>query len=390
VGEDAHVEVQNARLANFKRALRGGTKSIGQVVCAASPIVAVAYVTAGVDWIWIEWQHACQDAASLRAQVAAIAQRGGLSVIRTAGAHDKTGIQQSLDAGVDMILVPYINTVEEAKETIRHCLFPPHGDRVWNGNERARAKKSAVMFQLETSACMDALEEICRQPAMEFGIVGPGDLAVSLGLMTRDSIFGYMKADEIKWCYSYIVKICTEAGKISGGFTRGGDPSSLLSHGFSMVGLSHDLLDASAGAQSIMTGVMAFGGAFVKTTSGLTRLKKWSRNKSKLVPTPGYVCWSVIPTVISHLWKVKGWGASPTLVLPKVMPANVRGSIDMEKQELSNRLPYWTAMVGGAVRMLFPTGFAGMMVRIGQNIGMIGAAALIIVLLGSALIASCL
>jgi hypothetical protein len=70
------------------------------------------------------------------------------------------------------------------------------------------------------------------------------------------------------------------------------------------------------------------------------------------------------------------------------MPANVRGSIDMEKQEPSNRLPYWTAMVGGAVRMLFPTRFAGMMVRIGQNIGMIGAAALIIVLLGSALIAS--
>ena len=256
VGEDTHVAAQNARLVDFKLALRRGTKTIGQVVCAASPAVAAAYVAFGVDWVWIEWQHSCQDATAFRAQVAAVAQRGGLSVARTAGAHDKTGIQQCLDAGVDIVLVPYINSVEEAKDSIRHCLFAPRGDRVWNGSELSRSKKSAVMFQLETSACIDALEEICQQPEMDFGFVGPGDLAMSMGLVTRDSMLGYLKADELKWCYSYIVEICTAAGKIAGGFTRGGDPSSLLSHGFAMVALSHDLLDAMAGAQSIMTGTV--------------------------------------------------------------------------------------------------------------------------------------
>jgi 4-hydroxy-2-oxoheptanedioate aldolase len=332
VGEDAHVAEQNARLAELKQALRRGAKSIGQVVCAASPAVAAAYVAFGVDWVWIEWQHACQDAAILRAQVAAIAQRGGLSVARTAGAHDRTGIQQCLDAGVDIVLVPYINTVEEAKESIRHCLFAPRCDRVWNGSGLSRSKKTAVMFQLETSACIDALEEICQQPEMDFGFIGPGDLAMSMGLVMRDSILGFMKANELKWCFSYIVKTCTAAGKIAGGFTRGGDPSSLLSHGFAMVALSHDLLDAMAGAQSIMTGAVRAGGAPVKTAPGLTRLKKWSRNASKLVPTAGFMCSTVIPAVISHLWSVKGWGASPTLVLPKVMPANVRGTADMEKE----------------------------------------------------------
>jgi 2-keto-3-deoxy-L-rhamnonate aldolase RhmA len=388
VGEDAHIAAQNARLAAFKRALRGGTKSIGQVACAASPTVAAAYVAAGVDWIWIEWQHACQDAVTLRAQVAAIAQRGGLSVARTAGAHDKAGIQQCLDAGVDMILVPYVNTVEEARQSVRHCLFAPQGDRVWNGSALSRGKKSAVMFQLETSACMDALEEICREPAMEFGIVGPGDLAVSLGLMTRDSMFGYMKADEVKWCYTHIVETSTNAGKIAGGFTRGGDPSSLLSHGFAMVGLSHDLLDASVGAQSIMTGGMAFGGAFVKTTLGLTQLKKWPRNRSKLVPTAGYVCSTVIPTVIWHLWSVKGWGASPRLALPKVMPADVSGAVDMEKVEPGpNPTPYWIAMIEGVARMLFPTAFARIEAGMGKSLAAIVAAALVLVFLGAMLIA---
>jgi 2-keto-3-deoxy-L-rhamnonate aldolase RhmA len=331
-GEDAYISAQNARVADLKQALRRGAKSIGQVVCASSPAVAAAYVAFGVDWVWIEWQHSCQDAGSVRAQVAAIAQRGGLSVARTAGAHDKTGIQQCLDAGVDIVLVPYINSVEEAKESIRHCLFAPRGDRVWNGSELSRAKQTALMFQLETSACMDALEDICRQPEMDFGFVGPGDLAVSLGLATRDSLLGYMKADELKWCFKYIVETCNAAGKIAGGFTRGGDPSTLLAHGFAMVSLSSDLLDAMTGAQSIMTGAATIGGAKVKTAPGLTRLKKWSRNASKLIPTVGYACSTVIPTVISHMWSVKGWGSRPTLVLPKVMPANVRGTADMEKE----------------------------------------------------------
>ena len=191
-----HVAAQNARLVDFTLALRRGTKTIGQVVCAASPAVAAAYVAFGVDWVWIEWQHSCQDATAFRAQVAAVAQRGGLSVARTAGAHDKTGIQQCLDAGVDIVLVPYINSVEEAKDSIRHCLFAPRGDRVWNGSELSRSKKSAVMFQLETSACIDALEEICQQPEMDFGFVGPGDLAMSMGLVTRDSMLGYLKAGD--------------------------------------------------------------------------------------------------------------------------------------------------------------------------------------------------
>ena len=154
---------------------------------------------------------------------------------------------------------------------------------------------------------------------------------MSMGLLTRDSLLGYMKADEIKWCFSYILETCTAAGKIAGGFTRGGDPSSLLAHGFSMVALSHDLMDAMMGAESIMTGAVRAGGVPVKTAPNLTRLRKWSRNPSKLVPTNGFIGTTLVPAVIAHLWSVKGWGASPTLVLPKVMPANVRGAVDMEK-----------------------------------------------------------
>jgi len=98
-----------------------------------------------------------------------------------------------------------------------------------------------------------------------------------------------------------------------------------------MVALSVDLMDAMTGAESIMTGAVRAGGVPVKTAPNLTRLRKWSRNPSKLVPTAGFIGKTLIPAVISHLWSVKRWGASPTLVLPKIMPANVGGTVDMEK-----------------------------------------------------------
>jgi hypothetical protein len=133
-----------------------------------------------------------------------------------------------------------------------------------------------------------------------------------------------------------------------------------------------------AGAQSIMTGVSAVGGAFVPAAAGLTRLKKWSRNPSRVVPTPEYVCSKVIPAVISHLWTVKGWRASPTLVLPRVMPPDVSGTSDMEANSAVSR-PYWVPMVGGAARMLFPGFTAG----IGRNTIAIVAVIGVVLLLGA-------
>jgi hypothetical protein len=82
------------------------------------------------------------------------------------------------------------------------------------------------------------------------------------------------------------------------------------------------------------------------------------------------------------LWSVKGWRASPTLVLPKVMPANLRGTLDMEAEPAANR-PYWLAMAEGAVRMLFP-GFAS---GIGRNTAVIIAGACALLLLGTTFIA---
>ena len=310
VGEDEQVAARNARIADLKLALRRGTLSLGQVVCAASPAVAAAYVACGVDWIWIEWQHSCQDAVALRAQVTAVAQRGGLSIARTAGAHDKTGIQQSLDAGVDFVLIPYINNVEEAREAIRHCSFAPRGDRVLE-RERAFAHqqhdRDVPVRDLGMHRCPRGNSSRAGARVLLRRSWRPCHVDGSANARFHHEIHGGGRA---QWCFRYVLETCTRAGKISAAFTRDGDPSKLLAEGFSMVALSADLLDAMTGAQSIVTGDV------------LKSLKGWSRGPSRLIPTPWYRFSSNLPALLSHLWSVKGWRASPTLVLPNVMLAD--------------------------------------------------------------------
>jgi hypothetical protein len=70
------------------------------------------------------------------------------------------------------------------------------------------------------------------------------------------------------------------------------------------------------------------------------------------------------------------------------MPADVHGTVDMEKVDAVVSLPpYWLAIVGGVLRMLFPTAFARIMAGIGQNTGAIIAAAFILLFLGTMFIA---
>jgi len=330
---DAALEARNAKLQAFKQAMHSdGKKTLGEINIAASPTVSACCIAQGLDWIWIEWQHAPLDFTTFQALCRAINQRGGISVVRVAGYHDRTGIQQCLDAGVDVLLIPYVQTLEEAQEGIKHCLFAPKGDRVHNGSYLSTHKKPLLMFQLETSKCIDNLKEMYDIPEVDFGFIGPGDLAVSMGLLrTRDGLPEMMNSPELKWCYKYIVDTVNRAGKVTGGFTRGGDPSTLLQAGFAMVALGHDGMDAMAGCELIMSGASTIPA--VKGPPGLTTKVKYSRNASKLIPSmPSiYGCTKFLPSILGHVLSVKN--SKAPLLLPKLMPKDVShdSTVDMEK-----------------------------------------------------------
>src|ERR1700691_961097 len=110
--------------AEFKTELRAGKPKIGLFVNSHSPTVAEQLAHSGYDWLLVDSQHGPMGYETLSAMLAGIGSGGAKSLVRVSGYQDRAGIQQSLDTGADGILVPYINTAEEAGQATSCIFFP--------------------------------------------------------------------------------------------------------------------------------------------------------------------------------------------------------------------------------------------------------------------------
>ena len=78
----------------------------------------------GYDWLLVDTQHGPMDYETLSAMLAGIASGGAKSMVRVGGYDDRPGIQQALDMGADGVLVPYINTADEARQAVSCTKYP--------------------------------------------------------------------------------------------------------------------------------------------------------------------------------------------------------------------------------------------------------------------------
>src|SRR5205823_7641562 len=99
----------------FKNELRSGAPKLGLFLNSHSPTVAEQLAHSGYDWLLVDSQHGPMGYGKLSAMLSGIANGGAKSLVRVGGYDDRAGIQQALDMGSDGILVPYINTAEEAR-----------------------------------------------------------------------------------------------------------------------------------------------------------------------------------------------------------------------------------------------------------------------------------
>src|SRR5271169_7055624 len=104
--------------AEFKKQLRTGTPKLGLFLNAHSPTIAEQLAYSGYDWLLVDSQHGPMGYEKLSAMLSGISNGGAKSLVRVGSYSDRPGIQQSLDLGADGILVPYINTAEEAREAV--------------------------------------------------------------------------------------------------------------------------------------------------------------------------------------------------------------------------------------------------------------------------------
>jgi 2-keto-3-deoxy-L-rhamnonate aldolase RhmA len=176
----------------FKSALRESRPLIGFWCSLGSPTAVEILGDAGLDWLLIDTEHAPNELPAVAEQLRALTASTASAVVRPAW-NDAVLIKRILDLGAQTVLVPYIETAQEAQRAVAATRYPPHGNRgvasVHRANRYGRVAdyfarsndEMCVVAQLETSTALGNLEAIAGVEGLDAVFVGPSDLSASLG-----------------------------------------------------------------------------------------------------------------------------------------------------------------------------------------------------------------
>ena len=182
---------------DFKKQLRAGQPKLGLFLNAHSPTVAEQLAFSGYDWLLVDTQHGPMGYEKLSAMLSGIANGGAKSMVRVGGYSDRPGIQQALDLGADGVLIPYINSAEEARLAVSCTKYPTAGTRSVYFPQRSMNKAGLlgyagnannnliVALQVETADCIKNLAEIAAVPGVDILFLGQNDLCMSMGLYEK-------------------------------------------------------------------------------------------------------------------------------------------------------------------------------------------------------------
>jgi 4-hydroxy-2-oxoheptanedioate aldolase len=177
----------------FKQALRAGKPQIGLWAGLAHPYTAEICAGAGFDWLLLDGEHAPNSLQTILAQLQAVAAYPVAPVVRPPW-NDFVLIKQILDTGAQTLLVPMIQSAEEAAAAVAATRYPPAGIRGvgaalarssrWNRIpdylERAN-DQMCVLVQIETPQGLAALDEILAVDGVDGVFIGPADLSAGMG-----------------------------------------------------------------------------------------------------------------------------------------------------------------------------------------------------------------
>ena len=206
----------------FKKALNAGDTLIGCWLSFANSFTTEAMGATGFDWLLIDSEHAPNDIRSLREQLIALDSSASNAVVRLP-IGETWMIKQALDIGAQSLLIPMVESADEARELVRACRYPPHGIRgVGYTTTRAGGfgtipdygttadDQICLLVQVENRNGLAALDEILTIDGIDGVFIGPADLSADLGYMA-DS----MNPEMQKVIFGSIEKIAA-SGKAAG------------------------------------------------------------------------------------------------------------------------------------------------------------------------------
>ncbi len=240
--------------SEFKKQLRAGTPKMGLFLNAHSPTLAEQLAHTGYDWLLVDTQHGPMGYEKLSAMLSGIANGGAKSLVRVGSYNDRPGIQQALDLGADGVLIPYINTAEEARQAVSCTKYPRVGTRSVYFPQRSMNKKGLlgyagnfnqdgiVALQVETASCIENMAEIAAVPGIDILFLGQNDLCMSLGLYEKYEFPHMYTSPELGAATQKLVENARKNNVILGLFLFGtARVGEFLEKGFTFFSIGNDL-----------------------------------------------------------------------------------------------------------------------------------------------------
>ena len=226
--------------------LRGGQPAVGTWLSLCSPVAAERMAQIGWDWLVVDVQHSPVGFDTMVNCFRAI-QLGGAVPMARVPWRDAIWIQRTLDAGALGLVVPMINTAEEATAVVSNMRYAIKGLRSWgssrvapyvDGDYRIWTEENlAILVMIETVQAVENAESILLVDGIVGCFIGPSDLALSLGVSLQDTGPG----TEHEAAIMEVLGAAKKTGKAAGKHCRSGaEVSARIAQGFQFLALSSD------------------------------------------------------------------------------------------------------------------------------------------------------
>ena len=179
---------------HFKRAIKAGHSQIGLWCSLASNVSVEMLAGSGFNWLLLDTEHSPNELPMVYSQLQAVMESTTHPIVRVPW-NDMVVIKRYLDAGVQTLLIPTVQTEQEAHRAVAHTRYPPRGVRGFASTSRSSRfgrirdyhtrceEELCVLVQIETRLGLDNLEAIARTEGVDGVFIGPGDLSAGIGYL---------------------------------------------------------------------------------------------------------------------------------------------------------------------------------------------------------------
>lgn len=242
---------------HFRDRLKRFELLLGTMVTLPNPAVAEILAAVGYDWLFVDGEHGPLEIGDVLGILRAVDHR--IPCLVRVAATDEAAIKRVLDIGATGVIVPQVNSAEQAAAVVRYARYAPEGAR---GVGLARAhgygfrfpeylaeanQRVVVVVQAEHIQAVDNIESIVRVPGVDAVLLGPYDLSASLGCT------GELDHPQVIAAIDRVTSVCRQAKMPLGHFgVSTGAIKPMIDRGYTLITAGVDTLFLGSAAKRML------------------------------------------------------------------------------------------------------------------------------------------